>query len=241
MVTAPQFNFLLSRNLNMKRITTLLLTSLALLTMTSSAMAEEVMDYDKLTPTFEFEIKVGDNSTRMLATQIEYKTSRGMIAHMDVDCVLDKGFFSRTIECAGLPSIDIYVNDLQISNGYGKFKVRVGDLMNFTKLPAGSHPLRMLTRSMSPTSHVYIRNFTIIDGQFVCVATSDDFATCDVACDGIGIAKVTAEHVTNYLYTTPDGAYDVRSLQCRVTCFCRPFSPEDEDFFFIFNDTLSCQ
>lgn len=238
MVTTPQLNFLLSKSLNMKRITTLILTSLALLTMTSTAMAEEVMDYNDLTPTFEFELKTGDRSKMALATRLQYKTSKGQIAYKDVDCLLLKGFFSKTIECTGLPLIEINANDVHISNGYGKFKVRVGDISNFN-MPAGSQAIRLLARVEPPESKVYVKGLSIIGGQVVCEVSDADTAICQDVCDGYGIASLTAEYQTRYLYTTADGVFDVSVKECQVSCFCSYLPPED--VFFINQNKIPCQ
>lgn len=213
----------------MKRAATLILTSLAMLTMTSSAMAEEVMDYNDLTPTFDFKIKAGNRSKLALATKLQYKDSRGQIAYLNVDCVLDKGFYSKTIACQGLPLIDIHANDLQISNGYGKFKVRVGDIRDFN-LPAGSHALKLLVRSTPPTSTVYVKDFSIIDGQIICEISAADTAICNEACDTYGVASLKAEYQTRYLYTTANGVFDVSALECQVSCFCNYLPPEDVFF-----------
>lgn len=214
MVTAPQLDFLLSWSLNMKRITTLILTSLALLTMTSSAMAKEVMSYDPLTPTFEFELKTGDSSKMALAKQLEYKTSKGQIAYKDIDCTLHKGFYSKTIDCSGLPIIEIYANDLQISNGYGKFKVRVGDITQFS-LPAGSNAIRLMARKLHSGGTQYVRNLTVVDGMLVCEATANDLTICTDACLGYGVPVVIAEQQARSLYTNVGAFSDVSVLECK--------------------------
>lgn len=211
----------------MKRITTLIMTSLALLTMTSSAMAEEVMEYNDLTPTFEFEIKVGDDSQIVLPTELEYKDSKGNIAYKDVDCALDKGFLSKTIDCKGLPLIDIYANDLKISNGFGKFKVRVGDLTNFNNLPTGSNPLRMLVRTQQLNASVpRAKGFIIINGRFICEPSVAEIASCDNTCDGYGGGDFTASYRYRQVYTADGVALEWSVRECRLECKCNWLPPE---------------
>lgn len=213
----------------MKCIKFLILSALAMLTMTSSAMAGEVMDYNELTPTFEFEIKAGDGTKLLLATRLEYKNAKGNLAYKDIDCVLDKGFYSKTIACPGLPLIDIFANDRQISNGYGKFKVSVGDITNFS-LPTGSHALRLLARAVPPSTTTYVRNLTIVDGRLVCVITAEDKKACDDACVGYGRGNLYAESQERELYTSADGNLTLFVRECNVVCICNWFDPEDALF-----------